>query len=146
MALSTIRTEPALEQYTSLDEHQAQTPGTFFGGKPVLHYHGSDASLCLDMEQLNSIPELSPLKLSTPAQAPPAANGEGDGMKALINVDIWASSEYIRLHETYFLRCLMIFVGHSSSTPQRRKPASRYRTGASPCTPSKAAVFTCSFP
>ncbi|KAK4501960.1 hypothetical protein PRZ48_007770 [Zasmidium cellare] len=34
-----ITTAPAVADFTPLSEHQAQTPGTFFGSRPVLHLH-----------------------------------------------------------------------------------------------------------
>lgn len=39
MPPTTIHSPPALDSFTPLAEHQAQTPTSFFGAKPVLHYH-----------------------------------------------------------------------------------------------------------
>lgn len=38
-ALDEISVSPQLDDFTLLQEHEAQTPGTFFHGKPVLHYY-----------------------------------------------------------------------------------------------------------
>ncbi|KAJ2902385.1 hypothetical protein MKZ38_000631 [Zalerion maritima] len=47
MPPTTIRTAPAVADFTPLAEHQSRTPDTFFGGKPVLHAHFVDATAWL---------------------------------------------------------------------------------------------------
>ena len=43
MPPTTIREAPTLDSFTSLAEHQSQTPTSFYSAKPVLHFHGVDA-------------------------------------------------------------------------------------------------------
>lgn len=43
-SLTTIHTPPSLSVYTPIEDHQAQTPATFYSAKPVLHYYGAGAS------------------------------------------------------------------------------------------------------
>jgi chloride channel, nucleotide-sensitive, 1A len=52
----TIRSPPAIEDYTSLDDHQSQTPATFFGGKPVLHYQIAGATALVPESQRRQLP------------------------------------------------------------------------------------------
>ena len=56
MPATTIRTPPAIENYTRLEEHQESTPESFFGGKPVLYYHGIAAKAWLPKSQRGSLP------------------------------------------------------------------------------------------
>lgn len=41
MPPTTIHTEPKIDDYTSLVDHQSQTPTTFYDARPVLHYTGN---------------------------------------------------------------------------------------------------------
>lgn len=88
MALELIRTAPQLESFTPLAEHQAQTPGTFFGGKPVLYYHTAGAELSIEAQQLESSPAFSALTAG-------AANGHANGhsQTTIAALDIWVTSE-----------------------------------------------------
>jgi chloride channel, nucleotide-sensitive, 1A len=55
MLPTTIRTPPSLGEYTALSEHQEQTPETFFGGKPILHYHLTGAKAWIPKSQCGSL-------------------------------------------------------------------------------------------
>lgn len=48
-----------MDSYKILSEHQSQTPETFFGGKPVLHLHCSDAKVLVSRQNLEkySLPQ-----------------------------------------------------------------------------------------
>jgi nucleotide-sensitive chloride channel 1A len=56
MPPTTIRTAPSLEAFTALADHQAQTPTTFYGAKPVLHYHATGTRALASRDQLSKLP------------------------------------------------------------------------------------------
>lgn len=39
----TVRSPPSVDDFTPLAEYQSQTPESFVGGKPVLHFHLASA-------------------------------------------------------------------------------------------------------
>ncbi|KAM0434045.1 hypothetical protein ACHAPT_003989 [Fusarium lateritium] len=55
MAITTIRTRPSLDDYTPLEEYQSQTPQSFVGGKPILHYHVEGANAQIPKEKCSSL-------------------------------------------------------------------------------------------
>lgn len=84
MSLQHISTAPKAEDYIPLSEHQAQTPSTFFGSKPVVYAHYSNITLSIPTEKLQIDPAVS--KFHT----------EADEQDSLVkNVDIWVTSEYV---------------------------------------------------
>lgn len=96
MALEVIRTAPQLDAYIPLSEHQAQTPGTFFGGKAVLYYHNSNATLSIDSQQLEASPAFSALCKDNDASAGAvngSANGASSQQSTIVGLDIWVTSE-----------------------------------------------------
>ncbi|KAF9876983.1 fpd1 benzoylformate decarboxylase [Colletotrichum karsti] len=72
MLPTTIRSPPAVADYTPIEEHQAQTPETFFGGKPVLHYQLDGAKAWIPASQKGSL-AVFPADISTTATAPEGA-------------------------------------------------------------------------
>jgi nucleotide-sensitive chloride channel 1A len=56
MPLTTIHVAPALDTFTPLAEHQAQTPEVFFGAKPILHYHAVGARALISRDQVSKLP------------------------------------------------------------------------------------------
>ncbi|OLN86928.1 hypothetical protein CCHL11_04546 [Colletotrichum chlorophyti] len=64
-----IRAPPALGDFTPIEEHQSQTPETFFGGKPVLHHHLEAAKAWIPASQKGSL-AIFPADVSTAATAP----------------------------------------------------------------------------
>lgn len=105
MALELIHDAPTVSQYTSLAEHQAQTPGTFFGGKPVLYYHISNAILSMDSHQLSSSAAFSSLRSSSIDTNDGASSNtptNGDATHAPIqeeipSLQIFVASDYFTL-------------------------------------------------
>ncbi|KAF1346261.1 regulator of volume decrease after cellular swelling-domain-containing protein [Delphinella strobiligena] len=97
MALEIIRSAPQLEDYTPLSEHQAQTPGTFFGGKPVLYYHTTNADLSLETAYLTLSPSFSVLSPATANTTNGnAANGDSNSNQTVIpRLDIYVTSEHL---------------------------------------------------
>ncbi|KAF2754043.1 hypothetical protein EJ05DRAFT_163078 [Pseudovirgaria hyperparasitica] len=96
MALQTILTKPTVETYLSLAEHQGQTPGTFYGGKPVLYHHCAGADILIAHDELESHPAIVSLAKAISNGA--AAHGEAGSAKAIISgVDVWVNSENLAL-------------------------------------------------
>lgn len=56
MPPTTIRDAPALDSYTPLSEHQSQTPSTFFGTKPILHFHSTSVRVTASGSQEDNFP------------------------------------------------------------------------------------------
>ena len=59
MPLTTIRSPPALDSFTSLADHQSQTPTSFFGAKPVLHHCIVGARALVQADQASKLPIFS---------------------------------------------------------------------------------------
>lgn len=96
MALEVIRSAPQLDAFTPLSEHQSQTPGTFFGGRPILYFHTSNASLSIDAHQLESSPAFSALNAGSDASAGAVngnGNSNGDSKITITAVDVFVTSE-----------------------------------------------------
>ncbi|KZL87555.1 fpd1 benzoylformate decarboxylase [Colletotrichum incanum] len=72
MLPTTIRSPPSLGDFTPIEEHQAQTPETFFGGKPVLHFHLEGAKAWIPASQKGNL-AVFPADVSTTASAPEGA-------------------------------------------------------------------------
>lgn len=83
MSLEAVQELPKVENFTPLSEHQQQTPGTFFGGKPVLHLRCPSASIKISKEDL----ELQPVIASL-------GNEVSDNEEQVIvqDIDVWVSS------------------------------------------------------
>lgn len=45
MSIENLQTAPTVGDFTPLVEHEAQTPSTFFGAKPVLHAHNTAGTI-----------------------------------------------------------------------------------------------------
>jgi chloride channel, nucleotide-sensitive, 1A len=56
MPPTTIHSAPALDSFTTLADHQSQTPTSFYGAKPVLHYHGTDVRVLIAQDHLSKLP------------------------------------------------------------------------------------------
>jgi nucleotide-sensitive chloride channel 1A len=83
MALRHITTSPKTEDYTPLQEHQEQTPTTFFGSKAVLYAHYSDLTLSAPASKLSIDSAFSAFK-TTPE--------EGSEDALIKDVEIWVAS------------------------------------------------------
>ncbi|KAF2497151.1 hypothetical protein BU16DRAFT_458348 [Lophium mytilinum] len=94
MALEILSERPRLEAFTALEEHQSQTPNTFFGAKPVLHCKHSGVTLQIPQDQLHShaaIAKFQPTAVvDGPATSQPAT---------ISNVEIWVTSERLVLFQ-----------------------------------------------
>ena len=56
MPPTTIRSAPALDSFTLLEDHQSQTPASFYGTKPVLHHHIAGAGVLITRDQMSKLP------------------------------------------------------------------------------------------
>ncbi|KAF2702815.1 hypothetical protein K504DRAFT_508621 [Pleomassaria siparia CBS 279.74] len=90
MALRHVNSAPKADDFTPLQEHQAQTPSTFFGGKPVLYEHQAGLTLSV---QTNALPENHIFNKFTTVPGDQAED-------VLINdVELWANSEDLVLFQ-----------------------------------------------
>ncbi|OCL14157.1 hypothetical protein AOQ84DRAFT_281672 [Glonium stellatum] len=85
MALEILSTPPGLDSFTPLEEHQSQTPGTFFGGKPVLYCKHGGLTLSIARDQLEAHPAIAKFSVSASNQDP----------ASISNVDVWVTSEHL---------------------------------------------------
>jgi chloride channel, nucleotide-sensitive, 1A len=87
--MEAVDTAPAADSFTSLHEHQQETPHTFFGGPAILHLHCPDAKVLISRSSLG---EYTLLQSLLPAAQPPP----GDGEEVVIpDVQIWVSSKSV---------------------------------------------------
>ena len=84
MALRHLATAPKSDDFTPLQEHQQQTPSSFYGAKPVLYAQYNGLTLSAPASQLQQDVAFSKF----------SSESEG-GEDALVkDVAIWVSSEY----------------------------------------------------
>jgi nucleotide-sensitive chloride channel 1A len=82
MAIRHLDTAPKTEDFTPLQEHQEQTPATFFGSKPVVYARYAGLTLSAPASQLEQ--DAAFFRFNT----------ENEGDDALIkDVEIWVNSE-----------------------------------------------------
>lgn len=86
MALQHLDFAPKAEDFTPLQQHQEQTPSTFFGSKPVLYAQYSDLTLSIPSSKLQADPSIGRFA---------AEPDEGTEDALIKNVEIWVSSEYV---------------------------------------------------
>lgn len=85
MPPATIHAAPTLDSYTPLADHQAQTPTSFFGPKPVLHYHATSTRALAARSHRSKLPIFS---------AVPADGGEVEAQANSVEaVEAFVSSE-----------------------------------------------------
>lgn len=105
---------PSEDEFTPLQEHQEQTPSTFFGAKPVLYFQTSGLELVGPKEKLQSGPAFA--QFSTEGED----TNEGDVLAR--NIDVWVTSEFAGPLFDSCLHTNKNFIGSSSlpSKPPRR--------------------------
>jgi nucleotide-sensitive chloride channel 1A len=82
MAIRHLDASPKIEDFTPLQEHQEQTPATFFGSKPVLYARYPGLTLSATSSQLQQDAAFFRFNI------------EGEGEDALIkDVEIWVNAE-----------------------------------------------------
>ncbi|KAF2746046.1 hypothetical protein M011DRAFT_459571 [Sporormia fimetaria CBS 119925] len=98
MALQRVATPPKEEDFTPLQEHQEQTPSTFFGSKPVLYAHYSSLTLAIPTAKLQSDETISRFSSSPDEQASPEDS-------LVRNVEIWVTSQDLILFQYEPVQC-----------------------------------------
>ena len=92
-----IRVPPNLEDYTPLAEHQSQTPATFYGGKPILHYHGAGAKAWIPATQVGSLAIFPRDSTTAPTEPELLALAEDSEELREQKVDIFVTSELVQM-------------------------------------------------
>jgi len=92
MAYEVLRSAPKAEDFTLLDEHQEQTPQTFFGARPVLHLHCPNAKVTISKADLAAQSDFAALQTGDAA-----ALGAADAPVEIEDVNVWVSSRQVTL-------------------------------------------------
>ena len=88
MSLTSISSAPTEGDFTPLNEHQEQTPQTFFAAQPVLHLQSSSAKLHIRRDELGG-------KEMFQALVGNGSAGEGEDVEA--EVDVWVTSRFVAI-------------------------------------------------
>jgi len=94
MPPTTIHSSPALDSFTSLAEHQSQTPTSFYGAKPVLHYHGIGVTVLIAQDHTSKLPIFTALDHASANVNPPEGSSE-PAATVTESVDAFVTSEYV---------------------------------------------------
>ncbi|KAG5913429.1 hypothetical protein E4U42_001181 [Claviceps africana] len=95
MLPTTIRSPPSLEDYVPLAQYQSQTPESFSGGKPVLHFHLEEAGASIPQSQCGT---LAIFPADSPVAASSEASTNGDAEQAVKQtVDVFVNSEHFTI-------------------------------------------------
>ncbi len=97
MPPTTIHEPPAAESFTNLEDHQAQTPATFYNAKPVLHYTKLGIRALASRDQLSKLPVLGPGANGEPQPPTPGSTEALDAAVSVQSVGVWVNSEYANL-------------------------------------------------
>jgi nucleotide-sensitive chloride channel 1A len=92
----TIHTSPALDSFTSLTDHQSQTPTSFFGAKPVLHFHALGAQALIPRDKASKLAIFGAVNASSTngITATEPSNDNTESQTSIVEVvDIFVSSE-----------------------------------------------------
>lgn len=107
MPPSTIHSPPALNSFTSLTDHQTQTPATFFGARPVLHYHATGVRAVAQRHLVSKLPVFAQGESNGNGNAS-TTEAETASDAAVESIDVFASSEYVAISS--------LIVHHSGGT------------------------------
>jgi len=131
MAYEVIHTAPQTSDFTALSAHQEQTPGTFFGGKPVLHLHCTNAKLQMTRLELANHSDFAALS--------DCSNGWKEAAE-ITGMEFWVTSRYCNIRKSMFCpaTCANVITGTWSYGPTPDPSASRFPTRQSPSTPKMA--------
>lgn len=91
MALETLDTLPVLEDFTPISEYNSQTPGTFFGGKAVLHLHAPNSTIKIPSDQFTAQSDFRRLSDNS------GSAESSDGNVHLAGIDVWVTSRHVQL-------------------------------------------------
>ncbi len=88
MPLTTIHASPPLDSFTTLAEHQSHTPATFYGAKPVLHYHAIGIRALTVADQASKLPIFA-----TPTPSTTSTEASGENGACIEEVNAFINSE-----------------------------------------------------
>lgn len=98
MPPTTIHSAPAIDSFTALADHQSQTPTSFYGAKPVLHYHGVGVRALISHGQVSKLPIFtSSSDQQSASTGVEAGEGSPEAASKIEIVDAFVSSEYVIL-------------------------------------------------
>jgi hypothetical protein len=128
MALRHLNTSPKEDDFTPVQEHQQQTPDTFFGGKPVLYARYANLTLSIPTSKLQKDSAIARFTAITSDQAAPEES-------LIEDVEVWVSSRCAQknLFKTSFLTAITGILSYFSTRPLR--PVSQSSTPKSPSMP-----------
>lgn len=89
MSLETLETAPQVADFTPLSEYTSQTPGSFFGGKAVLHLYAPASILKIPSEQFSAQHDFQRLSSTAPSAV--------EGQMHLSGIDVWVTSRQVLL-------------------------------------------------
>ena len=90
MPPTTIHEPPSLDSFTTLAEHQSHTPTTFYGAKPVLHYHAIGVRALAARDQASNLPIFA---TSTGSTAGTEVEATGGRVVSIEEVSAFINSE-----------------------------------------------------
>lgn len=98
MLPTTIHEAPALDSFTSLADHQSQTPISFYNAKPVLHAHLTNAYATTPVEE-GQVPKLPIFLEGRHLEAHLVVQPEEEQATAKVRaqVEVFVTSEYVLL-------------------------------------------------
>jgi chloride channel, nucleotide-sensitive, 1A len=133
MPPTTIHTPPDLDAFIPLAEHQSQTPESFYGARPVLHYHAVGLRAVASSSNASKLPIFPPTAASlitTPAEEAERADPENvDDQNCAIlteEVDAYICSELVYLLQATL--CLAESTSNLIVSTTVTNPAFRYLT------------------
>ena len=139
MAYEVIHTAPQTSDFTGLSDHQEQTPGTFFGGKSVLHLHCTNAKL-----------QMTRLELANHSDFAALSDCSNDWKEAaeITGMEFWVTSRYYNISKLIFCpaTCANVIAVTLSYGPTPGRWASRSLTRLSLSMPKMASQCFCSSP
>jgi chloride channel, nucleotide-sensitive, 1A len=94
MSLEEVRQAPFMESFVKLSEFQAETPSTFFGERPVLHFKSS-SQLVITSNDLEANPILQHLRKDSEFEWTDDLNPATETApreRAIPNVQVWVLS------------------------------------------------------
>ncbi|KAM0723870.1 hypothetical protein Q7P37_000860 [Cladosporium fusiforme] len=92
MSLTTLTAAPTNDDFTPLSEHRESTPGSFFGGNPVLHLQAPASKLQISKEDLEAQQAIKALAANTDDAAV-----DKDGLIEIQDIDVWVTSSHLTL-------------------------------------------------
>ena len=90
-ALEELQNQPQLKDFRSLQEYEAQTPGTFFNGKPVLHFYARKTYISLPLVAQQKHRALEGL---THNEEP----ADQEGNIRVDDIDVWVTDQRLILY------------------------------------------------